>query len=394
MFCYKKYFEFKKKELSLDNDRLLEHIICQDVMNVVMHANDHQDIVSHASNSSLVHDNSVLDRLKDENDRLMKLLTSKDLVHTAINSLAAINDYKSMEQIFMDEYKENLKLQTELANKNDMIENVKGQKKLEVVLDLDDRHLLHPQQVFEGVVYGIFQIDFAQAKLDKSMIVSFCTIFTPVVNGVDAVVSVESIRAISKRFANTTYGFFLGKRVAYPIVANYFSSIAGLDAVFENGPCFICNNLLILKKWNPYVNLLKEYVLWGRSSYVKVLIDVRADVELKDHIMVAIPKLAGEGFYTCTVCDEYEWKPPRISNLDSKKANSIGSSFRNADSSGTSTISIVEKKDKIESLIIDGNVTLMDDEGKPLTRIDSLYNHDSGDEVASVDNDMANFLAL
>ncbi|GJX06178.1 hypothetical protein Tco_0194110 [Tanacetum coccineum] len=90
----KKYFEIEKKELSLDNDRLLEHVICQDVMNVVMHANDH-------------HDN---------------LLISQDLVHIAVNSLATINDYKSMKQSFVDEYEENLKLHTKLANKNDMIE--------------------------------------------------------------------------------------------------------------------------------------------------------------------------------------------------------------------------------------------------------------------------------
>ncbi|GJV89709.1 hypothetical protein Tco_1533647 [Tanacetum coccineum] len=44
------------------------------------------------------------------------------LVHTAVNSIAAINDYKSMEQSYLDEYKENLKLTTELAKKNDMIE--------------------------------------------------------------------------------------------------------------------------------------------------------------------------------------------------------------------------------------------------------------------------------
>nr|GEW93343.1 integrase, catalytic region, zinc finger, CCHC-type, peptidase aspartic, catalytic [Tanacetum cinerariifolium] len=74
------------------------------------------------NNNSLVHDNSALDRLKHKNDRLMELLISKDLVHTAVNSLAAINDYKSMEQSFVDEYEEILKLQTELANKNDMIE--------------------------------------------------------------------------------------------------------------------------------------------------------------------------------------------------------------------------------------------------------------------------------
>ncbi|GJU96337.1 hypothetical protein Tco_1321093 [Tanacetum coccineum] len=103
----KKYLEIEKKELSLDNDRLLEHIICQDVMNVVMHAD---------------HSNNALELLKHENDRLMELLISQDLVHTAVNSLAAINDYKSMEQIFLDEYEENLKLKAELAKKNDMID--------------------------------------------------------------------------------------------------------------------------------------------------------------------------------------------------------------------------------------------------------------------------------
>ncbi|GJY31853.1 hypothetical protein Tco_0415348 [Tanacetum coccineum] len=47
------------------------------------------------------------------------------------------------------------------------------------------------------------------------------TLFTPGGNGIDVVVPVDSIRAISERFANTTYGFFLGKKVAYPVVANY-----------------------------------------------------------------------------------------------------------------------------------------------------------------------------
>ncbi|GJT74812.1 RNA-directed DNA polymerase, eukaryota, reverse transcriptase zinc-binding domain protein [Tanacetum coccineum] len=39
-----------------------------------------------------------------------------------------------------------------------------------------------------------------------------------------------------------------------------FSSIEDLDAMLENGPWFIRNNLLIQKKWNPDVNLLKEDV--------------------------------------------------------------------------------------------------------------------------------------
>ncbi|GJT23149.1 hypothetical protein Tco_0893086 [Tanacetum coccineum] len=119
----KKYFEIEKKELSLDNDRLLEHIICQDVMNIVMHAYDHYDNVLHANNNSLDHDNSALDLLKHENDHLMGLLISQDLVHTAVNSLVAINDYKAMQHSFIDEYNETLVLKAELAKKNDMIEN-------------------------------------------------------------------------------------------------------------------------------------------------------------------------------------------------------------------------------------------------------------------------------
>nr|GFC05447.1 RNA-directed DNA polymerase, eukaryota, reverse transcriptase zinc-binding domain protein [Tanacetum cinerariifolium] len=79
-------------------------------------------------------------------------------------------------------------------------------------------------------------------------------------NGIDVVVPVESILAISERFVNTTYGFFLGKLVAYPVVANY-----------------------------------------GRSSYATVMIDLQADVEVKDNIVVAMPKINEEGYYTYNV---------------------------------------------------------------------------------------------
>nr|GEZ67941.1 hypothetical protein [Tanacetum cinerariifolium] len=111
------------------------------------------------------------------------------------------------------------------------------------------------------------------------------TLFTPRDNGIDVVVPVDSIRAISERFAYTTYSFFVGKKVAYPVIANYvrntsgkyglirstfssstrlfsfqFSFMNGLDAMFENGPWFIHDNSLIRKKWHPNENLLKEDV--------------------------------------------------------------------------------------------------------------------------------------
>ncbi|GKG37573.1 hypothetical protein Tco_0456796, partial [Tanacetum coccineum] len=51
--------------------------------------------------------------------------------------------------------------------------------------------------------------------------VNIRTLFTPGGNGIDVVVPMDSIHAISDRFANTTYGFILGKKAAYPIVVNY-----------------------------------------------------------------------------------------------------------------------------------------------------------------------------
>nr|GEZ99924.1 hypothetical protein [Tanacetum cinerariifolium] len=56
---------------------------------------------------------------------------------------------------------------------------------------------------------------------------NFRTLFAPAGNRVDVVIPAESIRAINNRFANTAYGFFLGKRVAYPVVANYVRNTWG-----------------------------------------------------------------------------------------------------------------------------------------------------------------------
>nr|GEU56802.1 hypothetical protein [Tanacetum cinerariifolium] len=53
---------------------------------------------------------------------------------------------------------------------------------------------------------------------------------------------------------------------------------------------------------------------WGRSSYARVMIELRADVKLKDNIVMAMPKITREGHYTYNVRVEYEWKPSRCSS--------------------------------------------------------------------------------
>ncbi|GKD85254.1 hypothetical protein Tco_1356408 [Tanacetum coccineum] len=147
------------------------------------------------------------------------------------------------------------------------------------------------------------------------------------------------------------------------------------------------------------------------------MIELWADVELKDTIVVAMPKLAGRGSIR-EECpknigsgeaknlknpsqaprgvpvknDLYLGTNDGTSNLASKEANPNRSLFWNMETSSTSITHIVDKIRKPENLIIDGKVTLVDDEGKPWKRVDHLGDHDIKDKVESVDNDMARFL--
>nr|GEW83496.1 hypothetical protein [Tanacetum cinerariifolium] len=50
---------------------------------------------------------------------------------------------------------------------------------------------------------------------------------------------------------------------------------------------------------------------WVRLSFIRGMIKLRANVKLKDTIMVDVLKLVGEGFSKCTIGVECEWKPSR-----------------------------------------------------------------------------------
>ncbi|GJW97187.1 uncharacterized mitochondrial protein-like protein [Tanacetum coccineum] len=90
----KKYFDNQKKEFFLDNDRLLEHIICQDVTNIVTHADFVFINVLPANNKCLVNDNLEIERL---DDHLFELLLSHNIVHICVNSLATRNKCSRLE---------------------------------------------------------------------------------------------------------------------------------------------------------------------------------------------------------------------------------------------------------------------------------------------------------
>nr|GEX38538.1 hypothetical protein [Tanacetum cinerariifolium] len=249
-----------------------------------------------------------------------------------------------------------------------------------------------------------------------------------------------------------------------------------LDAMLENGPLFIRNHPLILKKWYPKENLLKEDVstilvwvklhgvpvtafsedglsaisiklgtplmldsytsdmcmqTWGRSKYARVMIELRFDVELKNYIVVAMPKIIREGQYICNVRVEYAWKPPRCascvkpqkeyrpvpkkpiasSSVNKKKGvvpsidvsnsnpfkvlNSVDKDVELGTNRRTTNLAtpIIDKIGKFGELLTSGKATLVDEAGNRLKKVEFSDDYDSEDEVASADNDMARFMA-
>ncbi|GJX53525.1 reverse transcriptase domain-containing protein [Tanacetum coccineum] len=188
-----------------------------------------------------------------------------------------------------------------------------------------------------------------------------------------------------------------------------FSSMDGLDSMLENGLWFIRNNSLILKKWNSDVNLLKEYVgnvpVWVKLHGVHVTafsedglsaIATKLDVELKDTIVDECPKNIGSGVAKNLKNPSQALRGvpvgPKVGFKLVKQVYRPFSKKNNANTSGNKKKDAESRKEH-EILIIDGKLTLLDDEGNPLEKVDYSGDHDSEDEVKPVDNEMASFLA-
>nr|XP_043613399.1 uncharacterized protein LOC122585332 [Erigeron canadensis] len=181
------------------------------------------------------------------------------------------------------------------------------------------------------------------------------------VDGVDLLIPLKSVLEVNSRFSNSLYGYFLGDRLAYPVVENYVKNAwakFGLRkgwSLLERGPWMIRSNPIFLKEWTPNVSLAKQDLTnvpvwvkmydvplaaytedglcmlasklgkpillhsyssqmclnsWGRHSYARALIELDASHQLKNELVVGIPNLIGEGFTKETVSIEHEWQPP------------------------------------------------------------------------------------
>nr|GEU77965.1 zinc knuckle CX2CX4HX4C [Tanacetum cinerariifolium] len=136
-----------------------------------------------------------------------------------------------------------------------------------------------------------------------------------------------------------------GKRVTYPILVNYvrntwgiyglvksmlnssngllsfhFSSMDRLDAMLENGPRFIRNNPLIVKKWHSDVNILKVDV--GNVPIWVKLYGVLVTVFSEDSLNAIATKLGTPlmlDSYTSDMCSNHRGQEPISPYLDPER---------------------------------------------------------------------------
>ncbi|GJZ64151.1 retrotransposon protein, putative, ty1-copia subclass [Tanacetum coccineum] len=194
--------------------------------------------------------------------------------------------------------------------------------------------------------------------------------FANVVNGTANIRPMK--KAMEHKFENTLVGFFVGKKVAFPLVKNYvtntwakfgfekimsdkdgvfyfkFSSKNGVEQVLEQGPWLIRNVPLILTKWSPNLSLSKD--------------------KLKDEVIMAIPKGVEEnaGHTLVKINIEYEWKPPIC--LDCRVF-------------GHANEKCPKKLDEITTIVDPNSGTGEDDYFKKVEIQDTLYTEETDSEV-------------
>ncbi|GKE44277.1 hypothetical protein Tco_1471561 [Tanacetum coccineum] len=148
-----------------------------------------------------------------------------------------------------------------------------------------------------------------------------------VVEGVAVAIPLAAVEEVSKRFNNTLYRYFIGKRLAFPIVENYvkntwakfglervmlqngfflfqFSTREGMEKIkLRNVPIVAYSEIglsLITTKIGRLI-MLDSYTSsmclksWGRNTYVRALVEVSSANALLESLVIVIPFANGMG---------------------------------------------------------------------------------------------------
>nr|GEU30804.1 hypothetical protein [Tanacetum cinerariifolium] len=153
---------------------------------------------------------------------------------------------------------------------------------------------------------------------------------TEVAEGAAVAIPIAAAEEVKSHFANTLYGYCIGKRLAFPLAENYTPNIDLKKEEIKFAPIWVkLHHVPIVAYLEVGISLIATQIgkpimmdsytsnmclsSWGRSTYARVLVEVSAESDLMESIVVAIPMSNGKGHTFALVDIKYEWKPPRCS---------------------------------------------------------------------------------
>nr|GFA24024.1 hypothetical protein [Tanacetum cinerariifolium] len=144
------------------------------------------------------------------------------------------------------------------------------------------------------------------------------------VKGAAVAIPLDEVEAISSHFVNTLYGYFIGNRLAFPLVENYvkntwakyglkhiqlheefflfqFHTKEGMERVLEDGPWLIRREPLILNIWSQSTDLkkaeIKKAPVWVKFHHVPIVAYSEVGHSLiSTQIVVTTQTVADDGF--------------------------------------------------------------------------------------------------
>ncbi|GKA12947.1 hypothetical protein Tco_0692493 [Tanacetum coccineum] len=158
--------------------------------------------------------------------------------------------------------------------------------------------------------------------------VNFHTLETEQSDLAYVLIPISSVLEVHLRFKNTLYGYFLSKKMAYPVVGSYilnawkkydvkrvmgdkngfffiqFSCANGLEWILEHAGLSAIATRLGTSVMLYLCTVTKCMQSWGRMDYARVLVDIRVDRDLKSIMVISVPNPIGNGVMMHTIKED------------------------------------------------------------------------------------------
>ncbi|GKA14558.1 putative reverse transcriptase domain-containing protein [Tanacetum coccineum] len=221
---------------------------------------------------------------------------------------------------------------------------------LDVVSHIDESLIIHSISIQDmpNTSIGATGVSVSEPSKPKA---NFRSLFLEnICNGAECSIPRKVVETVSTRLDNTLYGYFIGKRIAFPVV---------WKDVLENGPWMICNIPIILKKWSMTTPLSKEELtripVWVKIHDVPLQVFSEDGISIissqLESLTMGVPLIEDEGFSieTITVTPIVEKTNDGFQMVANKKKNGKAKSTNGGKFGGQSVKQSVRYEPKADT---------------------------------------------